>query len=220
VAFVLAGSLKSNLVLFSNQGTAYVTRFNDIPPSTGYGDPVQKLFKMDDNERIIGALSLDPRLERPEKLLALSRKGYGLRFALAQHTELSTRAGRRFARPKAGDELFAVAPAHDRDRLAVITEKSHTLVCRLSEVNELAGPGRGVTVIKVDADDKVIAFLCTSSKSAVVPLETSKGKKLELTTFRQEPVSRGGRGHQLVKRDKVKALPAGPVVTALPEEKK
>src|SRR5207237_1710762 len=99
VAFVLAGSLKSNLVVFSNFGTAYVTRCNDVPPSTGYGDPIQKLFKFDDNERVVGALSLDPRLPRTEKLLAISRHGYGLRFALAPHTELSTRAGRRFARP-------------------------------------------------------------------------------------------------------------------------
>jgi len=69
VAFVLAVSLKSNLVFFSNFGTAYVTRFNDVPPSTGYGDPIQKLFKFDDNERVVYALSLDPRL-LPERLCA------------------------------------------------------------------------------------------------------------------------------------------------------
>src|SRR5207302_6637339 len=103
VLAVLAGSLKSNLVLFSNFGTAYVTRFNDVPASSGYGDPVQKLFKFDDNERVVGALSLDPRLPRPEKLLGISRGGYGLRFALAPHTEVSTRAGRRFARPAKED---------------------------------------------------------------------------------------------------------------------
>ena len=219
VAFVLAGSLKSNLVLFSNFGTAYVTRFNDVPPSTGYGDPVQKLFKFDDNERVVAALSLDPRLERPEKMIAISRKGFGLRFALAPHTELSTRAGRRFAKPGAGDELFGVVPVHDRDRLAVITEKSHTLVTKASEVNELAGPGRGVTVIKVAGDDKVIAFLCTSSKQAVIELETTKGRKVELSTFRQEPVARGGHGHQLVKRDKLKEPSMPPVFVALPPEK-
>src|SRR4051812_3454712 len=220
VAFVLAGSLKSNLVFFSNFGTAYVTRFNDIPPSTGYGDPVQKLFKFDDNERVVGALSLDPRLDRPEKLLAVSRRGFGLRFALAAHTELSTRAGRRFARPASGDELLGVVPVKDRDLVAVVTEESHTLVTKANEINELAGPGRGVTVIKVADDDKVIAFLCTRDKQAVVPLETTKGRKLELTTFRQEPVSRGGKGHQLVKRDTLKAPSTGPVVQALPEEKK
>src|SRR5438445_10904779 len=104
VAYVLGGSLKSNLVVFSNFGTAYVTRFNDVPPSTGYGDPVQKLFKFDDNERVVGALSLDPRLDRPEQMIAISRKGYGLRFELAAHNELSTRAGRRFARPRGGEE--------------------------------------------------------------------------------------------------------------------
>jgi DNA gyrase subunit A len=219
VAFVLAGSLKSNLVFFSNFGTAYVTRFNDIPPSTGYGDPIQKLFKFDDNERVVGALSLDPRLKQPEKLLAISRHGYGLRFALAPHTELSTRAGRRFARPSSGDELFGVVPVKDRDLLAVITESAHTLVTKVSEVNELAGPGRGVTVIKVSDDDKVIAFLATTDKQAIVPLETNKGRRLELTTFRQEPVSRGGRGHQMVKKDKVKAMPQPPVFVSLPEPK-
>jgi DNA gyrase subunit A len=222
VAFVLAGSLKSNLVLFTNFGTAYVTRFNDVPPSTGYGDPIQKLFKFDDNERVVGALSLDPRLPQPEKLLAISRKGFGLRFALAAHTEVSTRAGRRFAKPAEGDELFGVVPVKDKDLLAVVTEASHTLVTRVEEINELAGAGRGVTVIKVGEGDKVIAFLATSDKQALVQLETSKGRKLELTTFRQEPVSRGGRGHQMVKRDKVKALPQPAVFVALPvkEEKK
>jgi len=220
VAFVLGGSLKSNLVLFSNFGTAYVTRFNDVPPSTGYGDPVQKLFKFDDNERVVGALSLDARLPRPEKMLAVSRRGYGLRFALAPHAELSTRAGRRFAKPGEGDELFGVVPVHDKDLLAVMSESSHTLVCKVDEINELAGPGRGVTVIKLGEDDKVIAFLCTRDKQAVVPVETTKGRKLELTTFRQEPVSRGGKGHQLVKRDTVKPLPAAPIIQALPEEKK
>jgi len=220
VAFVLAGSLKSNLVFFSNFGTAYVTRFNDVPPSSGYGDPIQKLFKFDDNERVVGALSLDPRLPQAEKLLAVSRKGYGLRFAMAAHSELSTRAGRRFAKPGEGDELFGVVPVKDKDLLAVVTEESHTLVTRVEEINELAGPGRGVTVIKVDDDDKVIAFLATSDKQAQVALETTKGRKLELTTFRQDPVARGGKGHQMVKRDKVKALPQPPVFVALPEEKK
>ena len=220
VAFVLAGSLKSNLVFFSNFGTAYVTRFNDVPPSSGYGDPIQKLFKFDDNERVVGALSLDARLPQATSLLGISRKGYGLRFAMAAHSDLSTRAGRRFAKPGEGDELFGVVPVKDRDLLAVVTETSHTLVTRVEEINELAGPGRGVTVIKVDDDDKVIAFLATSDKQAQVLLETSKGRRLELTTFRQDPVARGGRGHQLVKRDKVKALPRPPVFVSLPEEKK
>jgi DNA gyrase subunit A len=218
VAYVLGGSLKSNLVVFSNFGTAYVTRFNDVPASTGYGDPVQKLFKFDDNERVVGALSLDKRLAHPEKLLALSRGGYGLRFLLAPHTEVSTRAGRRFSRPAKEDELIGVVPVEEKDFLAVVTEDAYALVTKAKEVNELSGAGRGVRVIKVQADDKVVGFLCTADRKAELPLETSKGRKLELTV--RQPSGRGGKGRQLVRKDTVKALPRGPVVQSLPAEEK
>src|SRR5256884_613819 len=218
VAFVLGGSLKSNLVVFSNFGTAYVTRFNDVPASTGYGDPVQKLFKFDDNERVVGALSLDKRLPRPEKLLGLTRAGYGLRFALAPHTEVSTRAGRRFSRPAKDDELIGVVPVEEKDFLAVVTEDAYALVTKAKEVNELAGAGRGARVIKVQADDKVVGFLCTADRKAELPLETSKGRKLELTV--REPSGRGGKGRQLVRKDTVKALSRGPVGHLLPAEGK
>jgi DNA gyrase subunit A len=218
VAFVLGGSLKSNLVVFSNFGTAYVTRFNDIPASTGYGDPVQKLFKFDDNERVVGALSLDKRVPRPEKLLGISRGGFGLRFALAPHTEASTRAGRRFARPAKEDELIGVVPVEDRAFLAVVTEDAYALVTKAKDVNELAGPGRGVRVIKVQQGDKLVGFLCTSDKKAELPLETAKGRKLALTV--REPATRGGKGRQLVRKETVKPLPTGPVVQSLPAEEK
>ena len=93
VVAVVSGSLKSNLVFFSSAGAAYTTRFNDIPASTGYGDPIQKLFKFDDQERVVGAISLDHRLPIPQKFVAVSKRGFGLRFLLEPHKELSTRGG-------------------------------------------------------------------------------------------------------------------------------
>jgi DNA gyrase subunit A len=219
VMAVMAGSLKANVVLFSNFGTAYVTRFNDVPASTGYGDPVQKLFKFDDGERVVGALSLDARLQIPETLVAVSARGYGLRFALAPHLEASTRAGRRYARPGKEDELIGVAPASPRDLLAVVTQKARALVCKVSEVNELSGPGRGVTVIKVEKDDRVLAFLCTAKKDAALELETSKGRKLILSPERYEVSTRGGRGREMAKKETVKLLATPLTWTPLPEKK-
>jgi DNA gyrase subunit A len=218
VMAVVAGSLRSSLVFFSNFGTAYVTRFNDVAASTGYGDPVQKLFKFDDGERVIGALSLDPRLPRPERMIAVSRRGYGLRFQLAPHTELSTRAGRRYARPGKDDELIGIEPVGDRDLLAVVTEASYALVCKVNEINELAGPGRGVTVIKVDQDDKVIAFLSATRKDEKVELETAKGKKLELGIDSYTVTSRGGRGREMSRKDKVKVVNRKVQFIPLPEK--
>jgi DNA gyrase subunit A len=218
VMAVVAGSLRSNMVFFTNFGAAYVTRFNDVPASTGYGDPVQKLFKFDDGERLVHALSLDPRLPRPEKLVAVTAQGLGLRFALAPHTELSTRAGRRYAKTGEGDEIIGVAPAGDKDRLAVVSESSRALVCPVSEVNELAGPGKGVTVIKLDGNDKVIAFLCTSRKDSALELETSKGKAVTLKPSASALSSRGGKGHELVKRDTVKLAQLPVIWIPLPQQ--
>jgi DNA gyrase subunit A len=219
VMAVVAGSLKANVVLFSNFGTAYVTRFNDVPASTGYGDPVQKLFKFDDGERVVGALSLDARLELPETLVAVSARGYGLRFALAPHQEASTRSGRRYARPGKEDEIIGVSPASPRDLLAVVTAKARALVCKVSEVNELSGPGRGVTVIKVEKDDRVLAFLCTAKKDAALELETSKGRKLTLGPGRYEVSARGGRGREMARKESVKLLATPLTWTPLPEGK-
>jgi DNA gyrase subunit A len=218
VLAVLAGSLRSNFVIFSNFGAAYVTRFNDVPASTGYGDPVQKFFKFDDQERIVGALSLDARLPRPTSLVAVSKHGYGLRFALAQHLEVSTRAGRRYARPGEGDELIGTVPAGDKDLLAVVTRSTRALVCKVAEVNELAGPGRGVTVIKTGDDDPVLAFLCTSDKDAKLELETEKGRKLELSPRRYEVASRGGKGREMAKKDRIKTVARAILFVPLPEK--
>ncbi len=220
VMAVLAGSLKSNVVFFSNLGTAYCTRFNDIPASTGYGDPVQKLFKFDDGERIVGAVTLDKRLPQPEKLIAVSKRGFGLRFVLAPHAEVSTRAGRRYARPPTGDELIGVMPCEEKDLLAVVTKKTFALVCKANEVNELAGPGKGVTVIKVQPDDEVAAFLCTARKDESIALETGKGRTLTLSPGKYEVTSRAGKGREMSKKDSVKTVVRSPLIVVLPETDK
>jgi DNA gyrase subunit A len=165
---------------------------------------------------VVGGLSLDARLPRPSQLVAVSKDGYGLRFALAPHTEVSTRAGRRFAKVAPQDHIVGVVPCADKDKLAVVTHKTVALVCAVAEVNELAGPGRGVTVIKTADDDAVVAFICTSKKDQVLQLETSKGKTLKLSITAYETTARGGKGREMSKRDEVKTVVRAPVVVALP----
>ena len=94
---------------------------HDVPPSTGYGDPVQKLFKLDDGERMVAMLSFDPRAldvppiresakegaePEPPFVLAVTKGGLGFRFSLRPHREPSTRAGRKYARLSEGDEVL------------------------------------------------------------------------------------------------------------------
>ena len=61
VLAAVAGSTRATVVFFTNFGIAYTARFVDVPASTGYGEPLQRLFKFKDNERVVAAFSLDPR---------------------------------------------------------------------------------------------------------------------------------------------------------------
>src|SRR6185369_9374931 len=62
VLAAFSGSTRASCVFFSNFGVAYTSRFIDVPASTGYGEPIQKQFKLKDGERIVAAMSLDPRV--------------------------------------------------------------------------------------------------------------------------------------------------------------
>ena len=207
VAFVLPGSTKEKVIFFTNRGSGYVIKINDIAASSGYGDPAQKYFKFGDGERIVAAMTLDPRAMPPETLLAVTRQGFGLRFATAQHTEVTTKAGRRYAKPKDGDEVLGVVPCNDGDIVVTATRDGHVLHCKADEIAKLEGPGRGVTVIKVADDDTVIGFIA-GGKGDVLHLETEKGgKDLSQKADPKQASGRGGKGHQVVKKATLRVVP-------------
>ena len=125
VMAALAGSTRSSIVFFSNFGVAYTSRIADIPASTGYGEPIQRFFKLKDGERIVAAFSLDPRVagnitprkegaEPPVHAVAVTSDGYSMRFSLEPFAEPSTRSGRRYARAADGAEFVGVATPHRR----------------------------------------------------------------------------------------------------------
>jgi len=200
VTHVLPGSTKEKVIFFTNKGSGYVIKINDIAATTGYGDPAQKYFKFGDGERIVAAMTLDPRAMVPPTLLAISRKGHGLRFASASHTEITTKAGRRYAKPGEGDEIIGVVACNDSDVVVTATRDGHVLLCKADEIAKLEGPGRGVTVIKTEDDDMVIGFIA-GLKSDQLIVETEKsGKRFELAADPKQVKGRGGKGHQIIKR--------------------
>ncbi|MGA7989878.1 MAG: DNA topoisomerase (ATP-hydrolyzing) [Thermoanaerobaculia bacterium] len=211
VLAVMQGSTKELGVLFSNHGAAYVLRLNDVPPSTGYGEPVQKLFRFGDGERVVAALSLDPRVTRPKNvtLLAVTRRGLVFRFSADPFREVTTRAGRRFARPAKGDEVAHVFACGASDLVALASEKGRAILFAASEVPVLAGPGKGVLGFKLAPDDRLVgaALFGEDEKRATLTLVNGKGTE-HAVTKRYTPVSRGGKGFELIKRDRlVKMIP-------------
>ena len=56
--FVGQASTRDGLVLLTNQGNMFGTQIIDLTSTTGYGEPVQKMFRFNDGEQIVAALIL------------------------------------------------------------------------------------------------------------------------------------------------------------------
>jgi DNA gyrase subunit A len=212
VLAVLPGSTRASVVFFTNFGVAYTARIIDIPASTGYGEPVQKLFKLRDGERVIAASSLDPRVAGaiaakkeneppPVHALAVTSDGFSLRFGLEPFVDPSTRAGRRFARPGDGAEVVGVATVTGREVIIAATQEARAILCRADEVNYLSGPGKGVILIKLATDeDKVLGFIASTGDRDIMRVETSRGAEQTISTGKYEVTGRGGKGRELLQR--------------------
>ena len=221
VLAVLQGSTRAVAVLFSNFGVAYTSRIIDVPASTGYGEPVQKLFKLRDGERIVAAFSLDqrsigdiatpparrggpsgpPDTIPPVHAIAVTSDGYSLRFSFEPFVEPSTRSGRRYARPSEGVEVVGVARVTGDEVIIAATADARALLCRADEVNYLSGPGKGVILIKLTGDeDHVLGFIASSGDRDLLRVETSRGGEQTISTAKYEVTGRGGKGRELLQR--------------------
>ena len=213
-----AGSLKSSIAFFSSQGSCYVGRIADITQTTGYGDPIQKMFKLSDGEKLAGALAFDPRLlevppptegvEEPEGpyAVAVTRKGMALRFSLRNHRDPSTRNGRKFARLKPDDEVIAVLPCDELQYVMAAADDGHAIAVAIDDIPLLSGAGKGNMLIKLAPDVNLIGAIGAASvRDAKLVMYTPGGRKHErgvealLTT-------RGGRGKAVVKRNGFDAM--------------
>jgi DNA gyrase subunit A len=224
VLAVLAGSTRASAVFFSNVGVAYTCRLVDVPASTGYGEPIQKLFKFRDGERVVGAFSLDarvvgevraakPETPPPTHALAVTSDGYSLRFGLDAFLEPSTRAGRRYARPAEGAEVVGVATVTGSEVVIAATRAARAMLCETSEVNFLSGPGRGVILIKLtDKSDRVLGFVASRGDRELLTVETSRGAEQTISTAKYEVTGRGGKGRELLQRGQFTRI-----VSPLPE---
>ncbi len=68
VGWVYRGRARQTLTFFTDRGIAYTLRVNDIPMTTGHGEPIQKQFAFEDQEHIVGVICHDPRcLPDPSK---------------------------------------------------------------------------------------------------------------------------------------------------------
>ena len=232
---LVAGSTRAAITFFSNYGTAYTARIIDIPATTGYGEPIQKLFKLKDGERVVAAISMDERVlppkmtaineKKPEdapKLhgLAVTSDGYTLRFGLDNFREVSTKSGRRFARPSEGAEVTLAAVIDGSETVIAASQNRRVLLCGAGEINFLSGPGKGVLLIKLEKGDKLLAAITAVDDRDTLTVKTSMGGEQRLNTGRYKVTGRGGKGHEFVSRGQIVEVLSQPVAAPAPLEGK
>ncbi len=212
----IAGSTRSSVAFFSSLGVCYSARMIDIPASTGYGEPIQKLFKLRDGEKIVAILSLDPRVigdieENPKKAnlcppvhgFTAASNGFASRFCLAPFAEPSTRSGRRFARVATGAEIVNVFAVSGTETVLAVTADCRAMVCPLEEINYLSGAGKGVMLIKLGKGDRLLGFKPSTGDRDLLVVMTNRGAKKTVSTAKYRTTSRGGKGLELQKNGKI-----------------
>jgi len=211
---------KSTITFFGDQGSAYVLRIDDIPSTTGYGEPVQRHFKFADGERIVGVVLNDERSlpaipadlpnaefvegEEPEPApphcIAVTRKGRCIRFALSSHSEISTKNGRRYMRPNGdNDAVVAVYVTDTTEEMSIASEAGRALTFPVTEAKFIRGAGKGVIAIKLRDGDQVLAFELTRHKFEGASVKTPQGRE-ETVRPSKFAGKRAARGSVVLKR--------------------
>src|SRR5437763_8884583 len=195
-------------------------RLNEVPASTGYGEPIAKFFKLADQVKVISAVTTDERFVPAEEkgakgdppgpyLLAVTSRGLALRTPLAPFRTASTKAGRRYVR--LGDEgdrvVMAVVPSGE-ETVFLASRSGHVVHFPIAEVNVLSGAGKGVLGIKLGKGDVCLGGALSGNRFDALVVETTGGIRKDVRRGAYPATHRGGKGYEIVKRaDLVRVLP-------------
>jgi DNA gyrase subunit A len=211
VVAVVPGSTLDHVAFFADDGTAYTMRTNEVPATTGYGEPITKFFKLGDGVRVVGVVSTDPRFtpeDQPARgdtpggpyILVATGNGFVLRTPLSGFRSESTKAGRRYAKLEEGDRVALVRLVGDETGVMLASAQGRLIHFPLKEVNILAGVGKGVIGIKLEPGDECIGGALVNDarryETNKIVVETESGKTQDYGPGAIKSQSRGGKGEK------------------------
>ena len=221
----LLGILQTNtrnlIALFTSFGIVYVSKVYNLPYTrSGFGEPVQSLFKFGDGEKVVGMLTLSAPgegLDTPEQsegqtamdflktdksggnnteFIVVSANGFGFRFRLSNLAE-TTRSGRKIMNLKNDDSMIGFAPV-THSHVFLATEKGKAVVIATDQITQLAGSGKGVTLMK-PGKSNVVGFKLVNLKDKITIVFDS-GNDKEITVKSVRLCNRGSQGVIISKR--------------------
>ncbi len=148
------------IVVLDTMGRAYTIRASDILGGRSDGVPVTTLIELPPGARVAHAVMGLPG----QKFLVAGSGGYGF-VATLEDMVSRQRAGKTFITLERDEEPIApVALVPELDHVAALSSRGRLLVFPLAEMREVPR-GRGVIIIGLDGEEKLVAVaLATSSK--------------------------------------------------------
>jgi topoisomerase-4 subunit A len=151
------------VVVLDTTGRAYTIRASDIPGGRGDGVPVTTLIELTPGAKVVQAISSAPE----QKYLVAGTGGYGFVAALGDMVS-RVRAGKAFMTLEPGEEPVAPVPlAPGLDHVAALSTRGRLLVFGLDEMREMPR-GRGVIVMSLDGEEKLVAVALVTAKRVAV----------------------------------------------------
>jgi DNA gyrase subunit A len=212
---LLPANTTDNIAIFSSTGKVYVVKANDLPAGSGFGEPVQSLFKFGDGERPVTAMNFSSVFSggatAPEEkdkqtrlslshgeatALSVSARGVGFKFDLSQFNSVTTRAGKKFAGVKTGDSIMGV-DIIDMPNILFITTEGKAVVVAVKDIPLLSGAGKGVKLINVKSGE--VALFRPVRKGEQIRVIDEKGKEKVIDLKHYGVMTRGSVGLKVVK---------------------
>ncbi len=211
---LLPANTRDNIAVFSSAGKVYVIKAFDLPSGSGFGEPVQSMFKFGDGERPVTAMNLttvfagtpgetgtdkQPELAlAPKEVTALtvSGLGVGFKFDLGQFNSVTTRAGKKFAGIKAGDSIMGV-DILDLPNVLFLTNEGKAVVVAAKDIPLLSGAGKGVKLVNVKKGEVTLFRPVRKGEQVKVVDEKGKEKTIDLKAY--GVMTRGSVGLKAVK---------------------
>ena len=211
VLAVVPGSTLDSAVILTSDGTAYTLPIDGLPPSKGYGDPLSKHVKLGDGVGVIEVLTTDSRFvpaDSPVRreatpapyLLVVTALGQVLRYSYSVFRTPSTRSGRRYCRLNSGDRVAYAGLVTSGTTLFVVSRDARLVHFAIEDVPVLAGPGKGVRGIKLDAGDEVLGARQLTRPGDSLKIRNTNDKVVGFGQTKYTITSRGGRGIKTSKR--------------------
>lgn len=215
VLAVCPASTLDNVVVFSSDGVAFTLPIDQLPVSSGYGEPIAKHARFTDGAKVVAALTTDARFvpavpddskEWGVLLLAATLRGQVLSIPFHGFRTPSTKAGRKYCRLNKGDEVVDCQAITEAETVFIASEDARVLHFAVSDVPMLTNAGKGVRGIKLDASDRVLGITQLTRPSDCLRVISSSGKEMVFGQQKYLVTSRGGRGVQTTKRNKFDSI--------------